>query len=250
MPDLLRYGLLCLTVLITNFQEGVTGFGCTALALPFVIMLYGLDVAKPVLVLIGLVLNIGNVLLSTKQIIWKECLHILVLAGIGLPIGTWMAQKLPEKDLKLVLAAFMALIGTHGLITVGRGVGGKISRSKKVLLSTFLPLGGIIHGAFGSGGPLIVVYATRVLGDKGVFRVTLSLFWICMNVFLITSWTAQGIIQLKHVHMALLCLPFTLTGLFIGNHAHHRMNEFTFKRMVYAVLCASGGALAWSALAH
>lgn len=250
MPDLARYGLLCLVVLITNYQEGVTGFGCTALALPFAIMLFGLDVAKPTLVILALVLNLGNVLLSRKKIVWREYFIIIVLAGLGLPFGMWIAEALPERALKLVLAVFMAGIGVHGVATLGRASGGKMSKRVRMLVSGFLPIGGAIHGAFGSGGPLVVVYATRVLGDKSVFRVTLSLVWLTLNTILIASWATQGVMRAEHLRLAAICLPFTLTGLFIGNHAHRRIDELAFKRMVYWVLCASGIALAWSALAR
>jgi uncharacterized membrane protein YfcA len=250
LPDLLRYGLLCCVVLITNFQEGVTGFGCTVLALPFAILLLGgVAEAKPMLVLLALVLNVGNTLLGRKRIVWKEFWIILILVAVGLPVGVWLAARLPEKLLKLILAVFMTVIGTHGLLTLGDGVSKKASRRTRLFASGFLPLGGIIHGAFGSGGPLVVIYATRALGDKSVFRVTLAMAFILINTCLIATWTAQRVLTMHHVHIAAICLPFTLAGLFIGNHVHYRMPELAFKRMVYGVLAAGGVAFAWVALA-
>ena len=43
------YFLLGWVVLITHFLEGITGFGCTVLALPFAILLVGTKQAVPVL---------------------------------------------------------------------------------------------------------------------------------------------------------------------------------------------------------
>lgn len=250
MPDLLRYGLLCLVVLLTNFQEGVTGFGCTVLALPFAILLLGgVADAKPVLVLLAFVLNLGITLLARKRIVWREFWIILVLVAMGLPVGIWLAGWLPEKVLKLTLAAFMAIIGVHGLLTIGDGISVKASRRTRALVSGFLPIGGIIHGAFGSGGPLVVIYATRALGDKSVFRVTMAMAFLLINSCLIGTWTAQHVLTMRHVYVAAICLPFTLTGLFIGDNVHYRMPELAFKRMVYGVLAAGGVAFAWVALA-
>jgi len=250
LPDLLRYGLLCLIVFITNFQEAVTGFGCTVLALPFAILLLGgVSEAKPVLVMLALVLNVGITLLSHKRIVWKEFLIILVLVAAGLPVGMLMANWLPEKWLKLILAAFMVLIGTHGLLTLGDGISTKASRRTRILASGFLPLGGIIHGAFGSGGPLVVIYATRALADKSVFRVTLAMAFVLINSAMVATWRIQHTIEMRHVYLAAMCLPFTLAGLFVGDHVHYRLPELAFKRMVYGVLAAGGVALAWVALA-
>ena len=251
MPDLLRYGLLCLIVFITNFQEAVTGFGCTVLALPFAILLLGgVPVAKPVLVMLALVLNLGITLLSHKRIVWREFWIILVLVSVGLPLGMLMANWLPEKWLKLILAVFMASIGIHGLLTIGNGVSVKASRRTRILASGFLPLGGIIHGAFGSGGPLVVIYATRALADRSVFRVTLAMAFLLVNSAMVTTWRIQHAITMHHVYLAAMCLPFTLAGLFVGDHVHYRLPELAFKRMVYGVLAAAGIALAWSSLAR
>lgn len=250
MPDFVRYGLLCLIVFATNFQEAVTGFGCTVLALPFAILLLGgVAEAKPVLVLLALVLNVGITLLSHKRIVWKEFLAILVLVAVGLPAGVLMADNLPEKSLKLVLAVFMIVIGSHGLLTLGNGVSTKASRRTRILSSGFLPLGGIIHGAFGSGGPLVVIYATRALADKSVFRVTLAMAFVLINSAMVATWKFQHVLTMHHVYVAAMCLPFTLAGLFFGNHVHYRLPELAFKRIVYGVLAAGGVALGWVALA-
>lgn len=249
LPDVLRYGLLCLIVLLTNFQEGVTGFGCTVLALPFAILLLGgVPEAKPVLVLLAWVLNFGITMLARRKIVWREFGIIIVLVAIGLPGGILLADWLPEKWLKLVLAAFMTAVGIQGLLTIGNGISVKASRKARILASGFLPLGGIIHGAFGSGGPLVIIYATRALADKSVFRVTLAMVFVLINTLLIATWKVQQVLTMHHVYIAAMCLPFTLAGLFIGDHVHYRMPELAFKRMVYGVLTAAGAAFAWVAL--
>ena len=48
--------LFGMVVLITHFLEGITGFGCTVLALPFCIMLVGIKAAVPVLVILAWIL--------------------------------------------------------------------------------------------------------------------------------------------------------------------------------------------------
>lgn len=250
MPDFVRYGLLCLIVFATNFQEAVTGFGCTVLALPFAILLLGgVAEAKPVLVMLALVLNLGITLLSYKRIVWREFVIIVLLVALGLPAGVLLADKLPEKWLKMILAVFMATIGTHGLLTIGNGISTKATRRTRILVSGFLPLGGMIHGAFGSGGPLVVIYAAKALADKSVFRVTLAMVFVMINSALVTTWRIQDAISTHHVKLAAICLPFTLAGLFIGDHVHYRLPELAFKRMVYGVLAAAGIALGWVALA-
>lgn len=241
MPDAVTYGLVGLIVCFTAFQEGVTGFGATVLALPFVTLLLGLPTAVPALVMQSGILALLIVLESRKNIVWREYGHIALLVGLGLPVGIWMRQAIPEQYLKWILAGFMIVVGTQGLIWLLMGKPhSKMSTGKKVFTSSFLPLGGIIHGAFGTGGPLVVIYATRALTDKTLFRVTLCMMWLTMNTILTAQWLMSSGPHIEVFKIVGICLPFTLVGLFIGNKAHYRINEQAFRKVVYSVLIASG----------
>jgi len=249
MSEGLRYSLVFLVIFLTHFQEGVTGFGCTVLALPFITLLLGLDAAVPVLVIQAWVLVLYIVLESRRRIVWIEYLHIVLLAGVGMPFGMWMSRALPEKGLKWVLAAFMLAVGIHGLWKHMRKQTSEkqaMDGRTKWLVSTALPIGGVIHGAFASGGPLLVIYATKALQDKTLFRVTLCLVWLTLNTAKIAELALGGKITGPVLVITALCMPFTIIGMIIGNTAHYRMNELLFRRLVYGVLVASGFALIWS----
>lgn len=254
MPDLLPLLLVGLIVFFTNFQEGITGFGCTALALPFVTLILGdLELAKHILVPIAWCIAFFIVIVSRRQIIWREYLRIVLIAFIGLPIGIYISKNLPKDQLQLLLAVFMTLIGIHGLARqASRSAKESPARGwKRTVLSGLIPLGGLMQGAFGSGGPLVVVYATRTLTDKSVFRATLCLVWITLNTVLLTSWALDpdfADLNLRALRAVAICAPFTIAGILLGNAAHHRINEVTFRRVVYGVLTLSGVVLAWSLL--
>jgi hypothetical protein len=239
------YLLVGLILLLTHFQEGITGFGCSVLALPFVVLILGLETAVPVLVILAWILALSIVIVSRREIVWREYGRIAVLSALGLPIGMWMSHALPEYGLKWVLALFMVGIGIHGL-AARNSVPADMSTRKKWLLSGFIPLGGIIQGAFGSGGPLVVIYGARALPDKSVFRVTLCMVWVTVNSVLIAGWVMTKSLDPKALKIAAVCLPFTLTGMLLGNLVHHRVSDVLFRRIVYTVLIASGLAFVWS----
>jgi uncharacterized protein len=110
-----------------------------------------------------------------------------------------------------------------------------------------VPAGGIMQGAFGTGGPLIVVYATQTLAEKSAFRATLCLVWVTLNpVALGMRWAAGKPVGMDVFQVVGICLVPMALGLALGNIAHHRANEKTFRRVVFAVLILSGLILAKS----
>ena len=226
-----------MVVLLSHFQSSITGFGATVLALPFLAMLLGLHVAVPVLVLLALPLSTLIVLEARRHIDWREYGKLVGLVVVGMPVGMWLSGNMPEAPLKGLLGAFTLIVGVRGVLrpvpveTDGPGP------SWKVWFRTALaPLGGVMHGAFGAGGPLIVVYAARALPDKSEFRVTLCMLWITLNAILIGRWVATSALTLHELKIAALCLPFTVLAMVLGTRVHYRVNETVFRRIVYAVL--------------
>ncbi len=252
MPDYVVYLLVGLVVFITHYQEGITGFGCTVLAVPFVTMLVGLHMAVPMLVIIGTLIAIGIVLMDRRKVAWNEYGIIVVLMMIGVPIGLHASNVLPETTLRWVLAGFMVAVGIHGMIKQGMKYSPpqKMSLANRLMLSIFVPVGGVMQGAFGSGGPLLVIYATRAMPNRSIFRGTLCVVWITLNSVIIGSWVKNGLITADILCLTAIALPFMLVGMFLGNRAHYRVDEVMFRRIVYGVLIASGAVLISQLLKH
>ena len=249
MNDALLLTLVAVVVFLTHFQQGITGFGCTVLALPFITLLLGLQTAVPLLVMVGWLVALSIVVESRRHIVWREFAWIALPVGLAMPIGIWLAGALPVKGLKLVLAAFTVLVGIEGLIKQScQATPVQSSLRVRRLAGLFLPLGGVLHGAFGSGGPLVIIYATRAITDKSLFRVTLCLLWTALNAILIGQWITRGTLTPHIWKMSAFALPFALIGVALGNRIHYRTNVGLFRKIVYSVLIASGLVLGWSTL--
>lgn len=230
--------LFGLVVLLTHFLEGITGFGCTVLALPFCIMLTGINTARPVLTICGLLLCLYVVLVSYKDIIWRQYLRIMIFVGIGLPLGMWIFNEFPETVLKRILAVFMIVISIRGLFLSYR----KYKVTKPInnhVLNFILFVGGCIHGAFTSGGPLVIIYAAEKLKNKSNFRSTLCMVWVTLNAIIVAQIYVKGDITPEVTKLLLFTLPFLLIGAVLGNYAHHKITDTIFSKMVYIVLFIS-----------
>lgn len=259
ISSVLLFGLV---VMGTHFLEGITGFGCTVLALPFCIALAGITTSVPVLVVLGLVLCLYVVLVDYRHIVWREYFKIVCLVALGLPVGIWIFQNLPEDNLKTLLGVFMILVAVRGLLMAAKPLLKKAEAAswqmaeqctdessrqhkksswlKRIVLDVLLFGGGIVHGAFSSGGPFVVIYASQALPDKSNFRATLCMLWVTLNsVLVFHNWQA-GLMTEAVNSLLLASLPFLAVGMVLGNLAHKHIKSGLFNVLVYGILLISG----------
>jgi len=252
MPELAKILLVGGVVLITHCLEGITGFGCTVLALPFIALLMGIKSAVPILVMLAWILAGYIIIRSWKNIKWREFAFILLHVAIGLPFGIYLFDNFSEKALKAVLCVFMVLVGMQGLIKNMKNKENipDIKAGRSPIKRALLVLGGMIHGAFGTGGPFVVIYASQALRHKTLFRVTLCLLWFTLNTIMMIKWTVAGNVWNDEIGAGILVsLPFLFAGMFLGDYLHYKVNERVFRVVVYAVLLASGLVMGYSAVA-
>jgi uncharacterized membrane protein YfcA len=106
-----------------------------------------------------------------------------------------------------------------------------------------LALGGVAHGLFGAGGPMVVYFASRELTDKGRFRATLSALWIVLNLVLLANYASLGLLGGASAKVTLTLAPALLLALFVGERLHRRVDERAFRPMIYLLLLFAGAAL-------
>jgi len=234
--------LLSLVVFVTHALEAITGFGCTVLAFPFVIAITGdIGYSKIILTIIAWALALYFVVTKFRRINWKQFLVIFVVAAIGLPIGIWIFDKVDAAILKKALGAFIVISAGIQLWKIYRPAkkenpGGKFNPVNYA----YLFFGGIVHGAFATGGPLIVLYSAKKLTDKGEFRATMCLLWTLLNTLLIVQFFRNGALT-REVGVTLLwLLPALALGIVVGEIVHKKVNELIFRKIVFATLFAVG----------
>lgn len=231
-------------IVFTTFTvEGIAGFGATVLALPFVTMLIGVEKAVPMLSSLSVLLSLFIVSRSWRNIDLREYGFILLHVGLGVPAGLLMMDHLPKEWLIGILVCFMFFTGIRGVVSVAapeKQFGRADGNNKSVLFRFILFVGGIIQGAFSSGGPVVVMYASRAIPEKSRFRAVLSTLWLTTNSVMITKWTISGKVWTPQMGKLILCtLPFIVTGMILGDYLHHRVEQRKFSIMVYSVLIAA-----------
>jgi uncharacterized membrane protein YfcA len=230
MKEFLYY----LVVLGSNIIQGITGFAGTILAMPFSVMLIGIDKSKFILNFLGIVASIWILAVNYKMVNKKELKHILIFMGIGLTAGIFIGNITTPGILTKILPVIILTVAVRGLLTINNT---KVIKNKAVLIFILL-FSGLVHGMFVIGGPFLVIYASQTLKDKGEFRATLSFVWLILNSIIFISNFEKIFIPEYGIQTCISIIPLII-GMYIGNKLHNKMSQKFFMILSFVLLILS-----------
>lgn len=247
--NIVHYFLAGVVVFFANMLESITGFGATVVELPFISMLFGIKTAVVALSMVSLTLSLFVIIRYRKKINMHVYKTIVFYTLIGMPVGMLAFAYLPERMLKIWLGVFIIFAAIREILIVFHK---KISilNLKGWHYRVIIFVGGIIHGAFASGGPFLIVYAADRMTEKDEFRATMCSVWATLNTVLLIKYMFTGAFVPQTVlPVYLLALPFLIAGITAGFKLYKKVSEHTFSIIVCAVLAAAGGTMLGLAIA-
>lgn len=229
-------GVIALAAFAT---EGAIGFGGTVLAASIGAQAIPLDVLLPAFVPLNMVMSTWLLVRGRSAISWQLLgKQVAPAVGVGAAIGLALFHLPAKQLLSLVFGVFVIGLATLQLARpVDRPLG-------KITSTGLLGLGGIAHGLFGTGGPMIVYVVRRSLQDKRAFRATLAVLWLVLNTALLVNFASSGLYDRTVGKAGAVIALAIVPGLAIGERVHHKLDASRFERIVWIVLLLAGGALA------
>jgi uncharacterized membrane protein YfcA len=217
---------------LVGFSLGLTGGGGAIFAVP--LLVYSLGVPAREAVGVSLLTVGSTALVGFVQRAWRNMVEfptglLFAVAGmIGAPIGSWLADKIPEAILLGLFAVLMLFVATRMWLkardsvarlpilvdenagpTCRRDPEGKLRlTSQCAMLLGIVGLGaGVLSGMFGVGGGFIIVPALFMFSGMGMQRA------IGTSLLVITLISASG--TASHL-LAGKDLSLTTAGVFTG----------------------------------
>jgi uncharacterized protein len=219
--------------------EGAIGFGGTVLAASVGAQLVPLDVLLPAFVILNLVLSSWLLGRGRDAIAWRVLgRDVAPPVAAGAAVGLALFHLPGQAWLILAFSAFVIGLATFQLVKPAEG---ELSRAPRIAL---LVIGGIAHGLFGTGGPMIVYVVRRRLPDKRAFRATLAVLWLVLNIALVINFASAGLYVAPVDDVVIVLAVTILPGLVLGDFIHHKLDAQRFERAVWLLLLAAGLALA------
>jgi uncharacterized membrane protein YfcA len=232
-------------VLAGFLVEGVIGFGSTVIVVSLGSQLLPVEQLLPAFVPLNVLLSTWLLLRGRALVAWGVLARELAAPVLlGLAAGMALASVAPTQLLRLVLAGGIVVLAAIELRRAVAAPSAEAARPLPRLVRLVVyGLGGVAHGLFAVGGPLITYALRRTLTDKGAFRATLAVLWLTLNSTLLVRWTWDGAFTRDGGVLTLVMATALIPGAWLGDRLHHRLPADKFARLVWTVLLAAGLAL-------
>jgi uncharacterized protein len=238
-PVLISVFLLILVLIFAHTVETVLGFGATIITLTLGIYIFPLETILPVLVILGLLQSLWLVVRWFRYVRWRALLlHILPAVVIGMSIGIYYRTLVADyRQLIILLGIFVMAASVLEIVMIyrTRAAGGSLPW---YLGWPILITGGIFHGIYAMGSPLIIYYSSRELKEPAEFRASISMLWLILAVILVINLYSIGQINITTITTTGIVLPGLILGIFFGSRMKFR--PLPFKVLLYTLLFIAG----------
>jgi hypothetical protein len=238
-PLLIQIFLLVLVLVFAHTVETVLGFGATLLAMALGIYIFPLNILLPVLVILGFLQSCWLVARWFRHLKWRVLLlSILPAVAVGMVVGIYYRTQVANyKQLLILLGIFIMAVSFLEIILIyrTRSAGGSLPW---YLGWPILIIGGIFHGIYASGGPMIIYYSSRELKEPADFKATVSMLWFILNLVLVLNLYSAGLINVNTITTTGIVMPGLIVGIILGSTLKFR--EVVFKVLLYALLFIAG----------
>lgn len=235
-------GAYCALVLVAGYAlRGSTGFGGFA-AMPLLALVVPMKLLVPVWTLLTIASSATIVLKDRAQVQVKHLLRVIPTSFVGVLLGLYVFSKL---DTVLLARAFGAFVLGYGVWSLRVARGGKEDAAPSRRARWAGDAAGVMAGALGTVfGTMATIFFAVYLDlqrlSRRHFRGTLSAMMLAMGLARGVGYVGVDVLGVEAVILFAAAFPLSLLGLYLGDRIHMTISDLAFRRIVCAILIASG----------
>ncbi len=233
--------LVCIIVGLTYAVQSTFGFGAGLISLPFLTLLIG---AKAGISLNLIFQTFTATLLFTvwKDITFPKLPFFLVCTAIGIVIGTLFLKNVDDYTLEVLLGFYLLFYALKELFKErlpNVEMATRFKSSPYYAAVCGFP-GGVISGAFGTGGPMLVSYIKNLHLSKDNLRATILFTMFFCNIGrILMAWQTNQFDE-HSLTYALYATPAFILGLLAGHYYSKRLSDKQYLLYINVIILLAG----------
>ena len=223
------YGLAC--ILGAAFVRGYSGFGFSLLAITALSLRLAPAEIVPSIFLMEIAASLHLLPSIWRDIHWRTIGVLLVGYTVAVPFGVWLLASMPQAPMKIALG-LAVLISTLLLM---RGFALKRMPGTAATVTTGAA-SGLLNGAFGIGGPPVILFFFSSPAGEAIGRASVIAFFLATDAIGLVFLAREGLVTQDSFLRALIFLPALVAGIWLGAHSFKHSDQASFRRWVLRLL--------------
>ncbi len=222
-------------VMLAGFVNAAAGFGSGLVAMPLLVATVGLEFGAPFFVLVLTAATLHIIYRYRADLNLRAVWQLSATAILAIPPGVLIAERVDERIVVGFLGVFLITYAIYALI------GPQIPRIPVNPWAYVAGLAsGMLTGAYNTGGPPVILYASSQRWPLETFKGNLQTFFFINNLVLIFSHFIDRNFTTAVVTHAALAIPAVFIAGWLGGHTDHLINQETFRRLILILLIVLG----------
>lgn len=233
VPDLLLIALASGFIFLAAIVRGYSGFGFSLLAITALSLIYAPAQVIPAIFLLEVAASLHLLPSIWKDVHWRSLAGLMAGALIGTPLGVHALANFPQAPMTLALALFV-LAAT---VLLWKGLSLKTMPNAPATLAIGTATG-LANGAFGMGGPPVVLFYFASPAGNAAGRASLIAYFLFTDVVGLAFLAREGLVTRQAGLLALAFLPALVLGVWLGSRSFKTADPIRFRQIVLMVLAA------------
>jgi uncharacterized membrane protein YfcA len=222
-------------VFAAGIIQGLSGFGVVLVALPLMALVVDIKIAIPLVLMLGMVVNIILLIQLARHIEIRECLRMTAMSLPGIPLGVYTLKTVGTRPLELMVGVVLLL--TVGVLLFLKPGAVKPPKGWGWIAGL---AAGFLGGSIGAAGPPVVIYTTLQPWTKHKIKSTMVGFFFVIGLGIIAIHLISGIVTPTVWRYWGICLGPLGLGVLLGIRLYNRSNETVYRRIVMLLLTILG----------
>jgi uncharacterized membrane protein YfcA len=218
-------------VFLAAIVRGYSGFGFSLLAITALSLIYGPAEIIPSIFLLEIAASLHLLPGLWRDIHWRSLIPLVISTGIGTPIGLMFLTSVPAAPMQIALGLFVFAVTC--LLWKGfalKTMPGKIASTTAGLAA------GVANGAFGIGGPPVILFYFASPAGNIVGRATLVAYFLLTDTIGLVFLARENLVTTDSLMRTLIFLPALLAGVWLGARSFRNSDPVVFRKWVLVIL--------------
>jgi uncharacterized protein len=225
----LAYAITC--ILLAAIVRGFSGFGFSLLSITSLSLVLPPTQVVPSIFMLEVAASIRLLPEVWKDIHWRSLAPLLLGCLVATPFGVWLLAHVPAPPMQIALGIFVFTATV--LLWLGfalKSMPGPISSTAVGAAS------GFANGAFGIGGPPVILFYFASPAGNIAGRASLIAFFLATDIIGLGFQSREGLVTWDAAQRALIFLAPLLIGIWIGTRGFKNADPKTFRKIVLVIL--------------